>query len=143
MFTKFLSFPVFMCSLVVGVLFVYLSTPPPTIIYVYPTPEEHSRNGSDNYTCTYVHTESKDLVVDIGLTHYKTIRPDKENPTLIYEALMQIIDINTKPFNSDCSTLANEKLVKIAEENDLPNVTEYRSKVENSKRKKNKKKNKY
>ena len=48
MFTKFLSFPVFMCSLVVGVLFVYLSTPPPTIIYVYPTPEEHSRNGSDN-----------------------------------------------------------------------------------------------
>ena len=103
-------------------------------------PEELSRNGSDNYTCTYVHTESKDLVVDIGLTHYKTIRPDKENPTLIYEALMQIIDINTKPFNSDCSTLANEKLVKIAEENELPNVTEYRSKVENSKRKKNKKK---
>ena len=39
MFTKFLSFPVFMCSLAVGVLFVYLSTPPPTIIYVYPTPD--------------------------------------------------------------------------------------------------------
>jgi hypothetical protein len=28
-----------MCSLAVGLLFVYLSTPPPTVIYVYPTPD--------------------------------------------------------------------------------------------------------
>ncbi len=39
MFTKFISFPVFISSLAVGLLFVYLSTPPPTIIYVYPTPD--------------------------------------------------------------------------------------------------------
>ena len=34
-----ISFPVFIISLSIGLLFVYLSTPPPTIIYVYPTPE--------------------------------------------------------------------------------------------------------
>ena len=34
-----ISFPVFIISLSIGLLFVYLSTPPPTVIYVYPTPE--------------------------------------------------------------------------------------------------------
>ena len=34
-----ISFPVFNISLSIGLLFVYLSTPPPTVIYVYPTPE--------------------------------------------------------------------------------------------------------
>ena len=34
-----ISLPVFIISLSIGLLFVYLSTPPPTVIYVYPTPE--------------------------------------------------------------------------------------------------------
>jgi hypothetical protein len=39
MFSKYFSFPYFIVSLAVGLLFVYLSVPSPTIIYVYPTPD--------------------------------------------------------------------------------------------------------
>jgi len=39
MFLKFISLKIFLISLAMGLLFVYLSNPDPTIIYVYPTPE--------------------------------------------------------------------------------------------------------
>lgn len=39
MFFKFISVKVFLVSLSIGLLFAYLSTPPPTIIHVYPTPD--------------------------------------------------------------------------------------------------------
>ena len=39
MLFKYISFKVFLVSLSIGLLFAYLSTPPPTIIYVYPTPD--------------------------------------------------------------------------------------------------------
>ena len=37
--SSIISFPIFIISLSIGLLFVYLSSPPPTVIYVYPTPE--------------------------------------------------------------------------------------------------------
>ena len=39
MFFKFISFKIFIISLALGLLFVYLSSPDPTIVYVYPTPD--------------------------------------------------------------------------------------------------------
>lgn len=39
MFFKYISFPFFILSLAVGLFYVYVSTPPPKIIHVYPTPE--------------------------------------------------------------------------------------------------------
>ena len=39
MFFKYISLKVFIASLSIGLLFAYLSTPPPTIIHVYPTPD--------------------------------------------------------------------------------------------------------
>lgn len=39
MFLGLINVKVFLISLFVGLLFVYLSTPTPTIIYVYPTPD--------------------------------------------------------------------------------------------------------
>jgi len=39
MFFKYISVKVFLLSLSIGLLFAYLSTPPPTIIHVYPTPD--------------------------------------------------------------------------------------------------------
>jgi hypothetical protein len=39
MFFKYISVKVFLLSLSLGLLFAYLSTPPPTIIHVYPTPD--------------------------------------------------------------------------------------------------------
>ena len=39
MFLKYISFKVFLVSLSIGLLFAYLSTPTPTVIHVYPTPD--------------------------------------------------------------------------------------------------------
>lgn len=39
MFLKFISIKIFITSLAIGLLYVYLFNPDPTIIYVYPTPE--------------------------------------------------------------------------------------------------------
>ena len=39
MFFKYISAKVFIISFAIGILFVYLSAPTPTIIYVYPTPD--------------------------------------------------------------------------------------------------------
>lgn len=39
MLGKFINFPVFIISLAIGILFVYLYQPDLTVIYVYPTPD--------------------------------------------------------------------------------------------------------
>jgi len=39
MFLKYISIKVFIASLCLGLLFAYLSAPTPTIIQVYPTPD--------------------------------------------------------------------------------------------------------
>tara|TARA_Y100000591_G_scaffold270835_1_gene245821 strand:- start:522 stop:746 length:225 start_codon:yes stop_codon:yes gene_type:complete len=36
---KFISIPVFIVSLAVGLFFVYVYTPGPKVIYIYPTPD--------------------------------------------------------------------------------------------------------
>ena len=43
MIFKFVSLPVFLISIAIGLFFVYLSQPSPTIIYVYPTPDNTDR----------------------------------------------------------------------------------------------------
>lgn len=39
MFFSLISFPAFLISLAVGLLLVYIFNPTPTVIYVYPTPD--------------------------------------------------------------------------------------------------------
>ena len=36
---KFISVPVFIVSLSIGIFIAYITTPPPHVVYVYPTPE--------------------------------------------------------------------------------------------------------
>lgn len=40
---KYIDFRVFLISLALGILLVYINQPTPTIIYVYPTPENINR----------------------------------------------------------------------------------------------------
>jgi hypothetical protein len=40
---KFISVPVFILSLAVGIFVVYISTPPSQIIYVYPNPDNENK----------------------------------------------------------------------------------------------------
>jgi hypothetical protein len=39
MFLKYISIKIFITTLAIGLLYVYLFNPDPTIIYVYPTPD--------------------------------------------------------------------------------------------------------
>jgi hypothetical protein len=52
MIFQFISLKIFLISMAVGLLFVYLSNPEPTIIYVYPTPDNAGqieyRDKADN-----------------------------------------------------------------------------------------------
>jgi len=43
MFFKYINLKVFLISLALGLLFTYLSSPEPTMIYVYPTPDNVSK----------------------------------------------------------------------------------------------------
>ena len=59
MFTKFINFPVFLTSFIVGVIFIHLSSPATTTVFVYPTPDniEHIEYIDKAGTCfQYKHT---------------------------------------------------------------------------------------
>jgi hypothetical protein len=43
MLGKYINFPVFLLSLVVGIFFVYLFQPELNVIYVYPTPDNQNK----------------------------------------------------------------------------------------------------
>lgn len=43
MFLQHISFPVFLISLTLGLFYVYVTSPKPNVIYVYPTPENVSK----------------------------------------------------------------------------------------------------
>lgn len=43
MLGKYINFPVFLISLAIGILFVYLFQPELNVIYVYPTPDNQNK----------------------------------------------------------------------------------------------------
>ena len=43
MLGKYINFPVFLVSLAIGILFVYLFQPELNVIYVYPTPDNQNK----------------------------------------------------------------------------------------------------
>jgi len=75
MFLKYISFKVFLVSLSIGLLFAYLSAPTPTIIHVYPTPDNASSieyvdkaNNCFKFDATEVKCPSnKDLIKNIPI----------------------------------------------------------------------------
>ena len=75
MFLKYISFKVFLVSLSIGLLFAYLSTPTPTIIHVYPTPDNadtleyiDKANNCFKFESTEVECPSdKSLIKDIPI----------------------------------------------------------------------------
>lgn len=77
MIFKYINFRVFLISLVIGTLFVYLSAPLPNIVYVYPTPDNVNKveyvDKADNcFKFNAIETEctlNKDLVKDIPIQH--------------------------------------------------------------------------
>ena len=90
MFTKFLNLPIFICSFIIGIVFVQLSSPSNTVIFVYPTPDniEHLvykdkadncfSYNVDNIKCPKDRKHIKTIPVQMGAAkREKSIQPHK------------------------------------------------------------------
>ena len=84
MFIKFIHVPLFLISLAVGVLFVYLTHDEPTIIYVYPTPDNINKiqykdmaDTCFQFTSTQVNCPSDNKVKKIPAQTTETDEPPK------------------------------------------------------------------
>ena len=73
MFWKFISLPVFLISLTVGLLFVYLTSSDPTIIYVYPTPDNINKVQYKDKADTCYQFDAEQVKCPILLTGVKNI----------------------------------------------------------------------
>ena len=69
---KFISVPIFLISLSVGVLFTYLTTPRPNIIFVYPTPENIDDIQYKDESGTCFRFEPKEQVCPSDKSHVRT-----------------------------------------------------------------------
>ena len=58
---KFISFPIFLVSLAVGLFVVYISMPPTQIIYVYPTPDNEDKISYKDKAGNCFHFKSKQV----------------------------------------------------------------------------------
>lgn len=61
MFFDLISFPAFLISLVVGLFVVYVFNPTPTVIYVYPTPENIDKLQYKDYANNCYEFTSKEV----------------------------------------------------------------------------------
>ena len=65
MFFEYISLHIFLISFSIGLFFVYLSNPPPKIIYIYPTPENSGKvrykdDASNCFNFRSIETPCKD-----------------------------------------------------------------------------------
>jgi hypothetical protein len=73
MFLDLINVKVFMISLSFGLLFVYLSSPTPTIIYVYPTPDNVKDIEYVDIANNCFQFESKELTCPANMKNVKDI----------------------------------------------------------------------
>jgi len=69
---RFISIPVFIVSLAIGILLVYVQVPENTLVYVYPTPDNLDKlqwkDKADNcYTWSQHEVSCPDNILDIQL----------------------------------------------------------------------------
>jgi len=61
MFSDLISFPIFIVSLTIGLFFVYMFNPNPTVIYVYPTPDNIDKLQFKDYADNCYQFTSKEV----------------------------------------------------------------------------------
>ena len=91
MFTRFINWPVFIGSFIIGLLFVHLSAPSTTTVYVFPTPENtglveyvDKANSCFQYVSNKISCPSdkklvKNIPVQMGDTKEKIIQATPNN----------------------------------------------------------------
>jgi hypothetical protein len=77
MFYKFINFKVFLLSLALGLLFVYLSSPTPTVIMVYPTPDNVGRVEYKDNADNCFQFEAREVTCPSDKSSIKTIPVQK------------------------------------------------------------------
>ena len=77
MIFKFISLKVFLISIAIGLLFVYLSNPDPTIIFVYPTPDNVGRVEYKDKADNCFQFEAKEVECPSNHSLIKTIPVQK------------------------------------------------------------------
>ncbi len=73
MIFSFISLKLFFLSMAIGLLFVYLSNPEPTIIYVYPTPINAGRIEYKDKASNCFHYKSEEIKCPSDTSLIKTI----------------------------------------------------------------------
>lgn len=73
MFFKYISLKIFLISLAIGLLFVYLSNPEPTIIYVYPTPDNVNKVTYKDKASNCFKFDAKEVMCPKNKKDIKTI----------------------------------------------------------------------
>ena len=77
MFFQYISFRVFLLSFAAGLLFVYLSQPTPTIIHVYPTPENAGKIAYKDKAANCFKFEATEIKCPSNRSSLKTIPMQK------------------------------------------------------------------
>lgn len=78
MFTKFISIPIFIVSLALGLFFVYMTQNPSKVIYVYPTPDnenefQYKDDASNCFKFKHVEVEcphDENIIQHIPIQHH-------------------------------------------------------------------------
>ena len=73
MFIKFIHVPIFLISLAIGALFVYLTHEEPTVIYVYPTPDNINKIQYKDKADTCYQFDAEQIKCPALLTGVKNI----------------------------------------------------------------------
>ena len=73
MIFSFISLKVFLLSMAIGLLFVYLSNPEPTFIYVYPTPSNAGRIEYKDKASNCFHYKAEEIKCPTDTSIIKTI----------------------------------------------------------------------
>ncbi len=73
MFWKFISFPVFLISLAIGLLFIYLTSSELTVIYVHPTPDNINKVQYKDKADTCYQFDAEQIKCPALLTGVKNI----------------------------------------------------------------------
>jgi len=78
---KFISIPVFIVSLAIGMFIAYITTPLPHIIYVYPTPEniDKIQYGDEGGTCFGFKSKEIECPKDAKLIRSYPVQTLKKN----------------------------------------------------------------
>ena len=72
MYMRFISIPIFLISLAIGLFVVYISMPPTQVIYVYPNPDNEDKITYQDKADNCFHFTSKEVSCPSDITKIRS-----------------------------------------------------------------------